>query len=199
MSMFCYQCQETAKGEACTVRGVCGKTDEVANLQDLLIYILKGIAVYAKEAREFGSQIERIGAFITNGLFSTITNVSFDPEDFEAKIKEALEVREDIKNKLLKAYKVEKGKDYNKELPDECTWYSSDVYEFQVKGVSIGILSMEDEDIQSLKELLTYGLKGIAAYVEHAYVLEEKSDEIFDFLIEALATTVDPSKTIEEL
>ncbi|NLM98152.1 MAG: hydroxylamine reductase [Halanaerobiaceae bacterium] len=199
MSMFCFQCQETAKGKGCAVRGVCGKTDEVANLQDLLIYILKGISVYAGEAKEFGIQNERIGSFITKSLFSTITNVSFVPEDFEARIREAFEVREDIKKQLFEAYKAEKGRDYNKELPDECTWYSDDTSDFRVKGASTGILSIEDEDIRSLKELLTYGLKGIAAYVEHVYVLGEKNDEIFAFLTEALAATVDPDKTVDEL
>ncbi|MGB4177101.1 MAG: hydroxylamine reductase, partial [Halanaerobiales bacterium] len=199
MNMFCYQCQETAKGEGCTIRGVCGKTEDVANLQDLLIYVMKGIAVYAEEAKEFGVQDERVGLFITRGLFSTITNVSFDPEDFEAKIKEAFALREDIKRQLFEAYQAEKGEEYNKELPDECTWYSENSNDSYAKGASIGILSIEDEDIRSLKELLTYGLKGIAAYVEHAYVLERKSEEIFAFMIEAMAATVDPEKTVEEL
>ena len=85
MNMFCFQCQETARGQGCTVRGVCGKTEDVANLQDLLIYVLKGISVYAEEAKKFGIQDEKVGTFITRGLFSTITNVSFDPEDFVAK------------------------------------------------------------------------------------------------------------------
>ena len=85
MNMFCFQCQETARGEGCTVRGVCGKTEDVANLQDLLIYVLKGISVYAEEAKKFGIQDEQVGTFITRGLFSTITNVSFDPEDFVEK------------------------------------------------------------------------------------------------------------------
>lgn len=199
MNMFCFQCQETARGQGCTVRGVCGKTEDVANLQDLLIYVLKGISVYAEEAKKFGIQDEKVGTFITRGLFSTITNVSFDPEDFVAKIKEAFAVREEIKQKLFEAYQAETGEVYNKPLPDECTWYSEDINEFYAKGASIGILSIEDEDVRSLKELLTYGLKGIAAYIEHAYVLERKSDEIFAFLTEALAATVNPDKTVDEL
>ncbi|NLJ83747.1 MAG: hydroxylamine reductase [Halanaerobiaceae bacterium] len=199
MNMFCFQCQETARGEGCTVRGVCGKTEDVANLQDLLIYVMKGIAVYAEEAKKYGIQDEQVGTFITRGLFSTITNVSFDPEDFVEKIREAFAVREDIRQKLFEAYQAETGEEYNRVWPDECTWYSEDINEFYVKGASIGILSIEDEDVRSLKELLTYGLKGIAAYIEHAYVLERKSDEIFAFLTEAMAATVDPDKTVDEL
>jgi len=199
MSMFCYQCQEAAKGEGCTVRGVCGKTDDVANLQDLLIYLLKGISVYAEKAQELGIQDESVGVFVNESLFATITNVSFDPERFEARIKEALEVRKVIKNKLCEAYQAEHGEEYNEALPDECTWYSDDVKDFYLKGAEIGVLSIEDEDIRSLKELLIYGLKGIAAYAEHAYVLEEKSDEIFAFLTEALAAAADEDKSVDEL
>jgi len=199
MSMFCYQCQEAAKGEGCTVKGVCGKTDDVANLQDLLIYVLKGISVYAEEAQELGIQDESVGAFVNESLFATITNVSFDPERFEARIKEALKVREDIKNKLYGAYQAKHGEGFNKNLPEECTWYSDDVQDFYHKGPEIGVLSIDNEDIRSLKELLIYGLKGIAAYAEHAYVLEEKSDEIFAFLTEALAAAADKDKSVDEL
>ncbi|MFW6035562.1 MAG: hydroxylamine reductase [Halothermotrichaceae bacterium] len=197
--MFCYQCQETAKNEGCTIQGVCGKTDEVANLQDLLIYVLKGISVYAEKAEKLGLKDEKVGAFVTESLFSTITNVSFDPERFEERIKEALKLREEIKSNFLKAYKEEKGQDFEGQLPDECVWYSENNEDFYQKGAEIGILSIEAEDICSLKELLTYGLKGIAAYTEHAYVLDEKDQEIFDFMIKGLAATADKDKTVDEL
>ncbi|MDI3548053.1 MAG: hydroxylamine reductase [Halanaerobiales bacterium] len=199
MSMFCYQCQETAKNQGCTIRGVCGKTDEVSNLQDLLIYLLKGISVYAVKAKELGISDEEIGPFVAESLFATITNVNFDPERIEKRIKEAFVIREGIKNRFLEAYRAEKGEDFSGELPEMCTWYSDDVKEYYLKGAEISILSTEDEDIRSLRELLTYGLKGIAAYTEHAYILEVKDDEVFDFLVEGLAATTDESLTADDL
>ncbi|MEJ6952001.1 hydroxylamine reductase [Natronospora cellulosivora (SeqCode)] len=199
MSMFCYQCQEAAKGEGCTVRGVCGKTDDVANLQDLLIYVLKGISVIAEEAKEYGVEDEKVAVFINESLFATITNASFDPERFEKRIEEGLSLREELKENLLKAYQEKTGEEFNKYLPEMCTWYSDNVQDFYTKSAQVGILSIENEDIRSLKELLIYGLKGIAAYAEHAYVLEEKSDDIFAFLTEALAATADGDKSVDEL
>lgn len=199
MSMFCYQCQEAAKNEGCTVRGVCGKTEDVANLQDLLIYLLKGTAVYADKAEKLGVKDDSIGIFLAKSLFTTVTNVSFDPERFENRIKEALKVREEMKNKFLKAYREQNGKEYKGSLPDMCTWSSDKVEDFYTKGAEIGVLSIENEDIRSLKELLTYGLKGVAAYVDHAYILDEKDEEIFDFMVEGLAATADKSKTADEL
>ncbi|MFW6287778.1 MAG: hydroxylamine reductase, partial [bacterium] len=199
MSMFCYQCQEAAKGEGCTVRGVCGKTDDVANLQDLLIYVLKGISVLAEEAKEYGIKDEKVALFINESLFATITNASFDPERFEKRIAEGLNLREELKEKLFKAYQEKNGEEYNNDLPEMCIWYSENSGDYHKKAAEVGVLSIENEDIRSLKELLIYGLKGIAAYAEHAYVLEEKSDDIFSFLTEALAATADENKTVDEL
>ncbi|MFV9511469.1 hydroxylamine reductase [Tepidibacillus sp. LV47] len=197
--MFCYQCQETANNQGCTVVGVCGKTDEVANLQDLLIYVLKGISIYGVKAKELGIYDEETGIFIAKSLFSTITNVNFDPVVFENKIKEALEVREKMKNKFMEAYKAKFGKDFAEELPEMATWFSDDVAEFRKKGEKVGVLATEDEDIRSLRELLTYGLKGIAAYTEHANILNERDPEIFAFIQEGLAATTDDSLSADDL
>ncbi len=197
--MFCYQCQETANNEGCTVVGVCGKTDEVANLQDLLIYVLKGISVYAEKARELGIYDEETGIFIAKSLFSTITNVNFDPVIFDNMIKDALQVREEMKNKFEEAYQAKYGKSFDGELPEMATWYSDDVAEFRTKGQLVGVLSTTNEDVRSLRELLTYGLKGIAAYVEHANVLNERDPEVFAFLQEGLAATTDDTLTADEL
>ncbi|WP_339061025.1 hydroxylamine reductase [Tepidibacillus marianensis] len=199
MNMFCYQCQETANNEGCTVVGVCGKTDEVANLQDLLIYVLKGISVYAEKARELGIYDEETGIFIAKSLFSTITNVNFDPVIFDNMIKDALQVREEMKNKFEEAYQAKYGKSFDGELPEMATWYSDDVAEFRTKGQLVGVLSTTNEDVRSLRELLTYGLKGIAAYVEHANVLNERDPEVFAFLQEGLAATTDDTLTADEL
>lgn len=199
MSMFCYQCQETAKNEGCTVVGVCGKTDTVSNLQDLLIFVVKGISVYGNKAKELGVYDSQTGEFIAKALFSTITNVNFDENKFIDWVKEGLEVREAIKNQFLTAYKEKYGKEFDGQLPDSSTWYSDDVNEFHQKAEVVGVLATLNEDIRSLRELLVYGLKGIAAYVEHAYALGETSEEVFAYLMEALAATTDDSLSAEEL
>ncbi|OEF99468.1 hydroxylamine reductase [Vulcanibacillus modesticaldus] len=199
MSMFCFQCQEASKNEGCTVVGVCGKKDTTANLQDLLIYVLKGISVYGNKAKEIGIYDEETSLFIAKGLFSTITNVNFNDDKFIEMIKEALSYRDSLKNKFMDAYKAKYGEEFSEELPEMATWYSDDIDEFYKKGEEVGVLATKDEDIRSLRELLTYGLKGIAAYVEHAYVLGEKSDEVFSFLQEGLAATTDDSLSAEEL
>ncbi|MTI58887.1 MAG: hydroxylamine reductase [Firmicutes bacterium] len=199
MSMFCYQCQETAKNEGCTIRGVCGKTEDVANLQDLLVYLLKGISVYARKAGELEIADKTVGRFITESLFTTITNVSFDPARFEERIKAALELRESIAAKFKEAYQEKEGKVFSEVLPDMCTWYSDNSKDYYLKGAEIGILNIEDEDIRSLKELLTYGLKGMAAYTEHAYVLAEEDEEIYKFMLEGLAATADQDISVDKL
>ena len=179
--MFCYQCQETVKNSGCTVRGVCGKNEETACLQDLLIYVLKGIAIYAEKAKKQGVIDEKVGLFITRALFATITNTNFDDRRFITLIQEALRVREGIKKKS--------SMDSNENLHDATTWFSNDESEFRKKAKEIGVLLTENEDIRSLRELLTYGVKGIAAYAEHAAILGKKKQEIYDFITEALAAT----------
>ena len=168
MSMFCFQCQETARNKGCTVKGVCGKTPEVAKLQDLLIYLLKGIAKSSLQA-EKGIDQRSVNEFIIKGLFSTITNVNFDKDFFMDKIKEALSLR----NELLDKVGVEKNK-----LHDAQLWTPQNDAEIEQKAETVGVLATKDEDIRSLRELITYGLKGLAAYADHALILGFSDDEI---------------------
>ena len=199
MSMFCYQCQEAAGNEGCTVKGVCGKTAEVANLQDLLIYVLKGISYYAERAKEVGVNLDQqTGPFIMKNLFATITNGNFDASRFEENIQEALELRESVKNEFLKAYKKEHGQEFNEDVPEAATWSSENVDDFYTKGQEVGVLSTDGEDIRSLRELITYGVKGMAAYADHAYILNESDLELFAFMQKALKATLDDSKSVDE-
>lgn len=196
MSMFCYQCQETAQGIGCTKRGVCGKSDDLANIQDLLIYLLKGISIYSSRAREIGVENEKVNQFIFNSLFMTITNANWDKMVFIEKIKEGIKLREEIKSQLLKA-----GGTLPKNLPDCATWKAETEVEFENKGNSseVGVLTTENEDVRSLRELLTYGLKGIAAYVEHSFNLGYENKEIYAFIQKGLAATTDNSLSVDDL
>ena len=196
MSMFCYQCQETAKGIGCTKRGVCGKSDDLANMQDLLIYVLKGISIFSSRARELGVENEKINQFIFNSLFMTITNTNWNKTVFIEKIKEGIKLREEIKNQFLKA-----GGILPKNLPDCATWKAETEVEFETKANSseVGVLTTENEDVRSLRELLTYGLKGIAAYVEHSFNLGYENKEIYAFIQKGLAATTDNSLSVDDL
>ena len=187
--MFCYQCQEAAKNEGCTVKGMCGKSEETANLQDLLIYALKGIAVYAEKAKELGISDRQDGLFVGQALFNTITNANFDNDRIIDLIKQALSRREALKGKFLAAYKEKNGRDFDEPLHHSATWYSDDLSEFQEKAKTVGVMSTENEDVRSLRELLVIGVKGIAAYADHAAVLGFEKDEIYDFFMESLAST----------
>ncbi|WP_352418128.1 hydroxylamine reductase [Proteiniborus sp.] len=194
MSMFCYQCQETSKGTGCTLRGVCGKTADVANLQDLLIYSLKGISFYNNKAKELGLSTEKTDRFIIESLFMTITNANFDKARFVAKIKESLKLRDEIKESIVKA-----GGSISDIKHDSATWYSDSEELFDEKSKYVGILSTENEDVRSLRELLTYGLKGMAAYAEHALNLGYEDNNIYAFIGKALVATTDNSLTADEL
>jgi len=187
--MYCFQCQETAKNKDCTVKGVCGKTEDTSNLQDLLIYVLRGIAIYSEKARKLGISNKENGLFVAQALFTTITNANWDNDRFIELIKEALKRREALKDRFLAAYKEKYGKDFDEELHHSATWFSDDVAEFQEKAKSIGVLATEDEDVRSLRELLVIGLKGIAAYADHAAILGFEKEEIYNFLMEGLAST----------
>ena len=187
--MFCFQCQETAKNTGCTVRGICGKSEETANLQDLLIYTLRGIAVYSEKAKELDIHDKETGLFVAQGLFATITNANWDNDRFVSLIKEALKQREALKERFLTAYKEKNGKDFDENLHDSATWFSDNAAGFNEKAKSVGVLSTEDEDVRSLRELLIIGLKGIAAYAEHAAILGLEKEAIYDFLMEALDST----------
>ncbi|MCX7903149.1 MAG: hydroxylamine reductase [Caloramator sp.] len=193
MSMFCFQCQEAAKGVGCSLRGVCGKTDDVARMQDLFMYTLKGISLYNIVAKENGIQFDDVDKFVMEGLFATITNVNFDKVYFVEKIKNALIVRDNIKNALsIKGINIS---DINH---DAATWTRNE-NDFDSKAIEIGILSTANEDIRSLRELITYGVKGMAAYAYHAYQLGFKDNEIFKFMQRALAATLNDSLTADEL
>jgi hydroxylamine reductase len=187
--MFCYQCQETAKNEGCTVKGMCGKPEETAGLQDLLIYALRGFAVYAEKAKELGISVKKDGLFVAQALFATITNANFDNDRIIELIKETLNHREALKEKFLAAYKEKNGRDFEETLHHSATWFSDDETEFHDKAKSVGVLATENEDVRSLRELLVIGVKGIAAYADHAAVLGFEKDEIYDFFMEALAST----------
>jgi len=180
--MFCFQCQETVKNKGCTINGMCGKKGSTSNLQDLLIYHLKGIALLAQNAKAEGISVPAAnGQFIAQGLFTTITNVNFNDQDLINWIHRA----QAVKKKLLDSVKAEAGSG----LHDCATWFSNDESEFDAKAAAVGILSTDDEDVRSLRELLIIGLKGVCAYADHAAVLGVTKDEIWDFLYEALAST----------
>lgn len=194
MSMFCNQCQETAGGNACTVRGVCGKQDDTANLQDCLLYTLKGLSIFTKSLRETGADMEEYNRFLFQALFVTITNVNFDNEDICQWIKKGLALRDKAKAEL-------KGKSIKLEsrFKDAENWTAESQSEFVEKGKERGLLSIENEDIRSLKQLLTLGMKGIAAYGEHAAVLDKQKDEIFAFLEKTLMLCLDPEASQQDL
>lgn len=190
MSMFCFQCSETAKGTGCEVKGVCGKNDEVAVLQDCLIYSLKGLSYVALKAKEKGINTDDADLYVLEGLFATITNVNFDPERFVEYNKKAIALRDDL---LTKTGPITGA-------PDAVTWKTSGTKtDFLAKGSAVGVLAETNEDIRSLKELVIYGLKGVAAYADHAYVLKYKNAEITDFAEKAMAETLKKDITAEEL
>lgn len=190
MSMFCYQCQEALKNEGCTVKGICGKTADVSCLQDMLLFIVKGIGYYANEARKLGLIEKKVDRFVIEALFSTITNVNFDPERIESQIKEAFKIRDFVKEQYLKKYEKEKGKEYEGEVPQAAKWYKEDASrdDLVIKGFEQGVLSELNEDIRSLKNLILIGLKGIAAYADHAYILGYYDEELMTFIHGALTT-----------
>ncbi len=195
MSMFCYQCQEAAKGTGCTIKGVCGKPDYVANLQDLMIYTLKGIALVKEEGRKAGLEFPKADHFTMTGLFMTITNANFDDEAFRAKIREGLALREEMKEELK-----EKGVSLV-DMHDAATWFADTAAAMQTKAdsVQVGVLATENEDVRSLRELITYGLKGIAAYAEHAFNLGKEDKNVYGFITKALTSTLDDTLSADEL
>ena len=185
--MFCYQCQETAKGTGCTVRGVCGKTSDVANLQDLLLFILKGIAHYRVQLRALDAVDHSADRFILDSLFMTITNANFDKQRFVEKIKEAIKLREQLKQTFL-----DKGGNPEKITFEGAFWTADSLEEMESKAGHVGVLSTENEDIRSLKEMLTSGMKGMAAYTEHAYNLGHENPSIYEFIDRGLVATTLP-------
>jgi len=179
MSMFCYQCQETAQGTGCTVKGVCGKQESTANLQDLLIHVLKGISLYQENEKWEQTQLQKYGRFVAQGLFTTITNANFDDAKIISMIKKGLELKTELQQSPAAATPQH----------DAALWFSAEEDEFQAKAIEIGVLSVDNEDVRSLRELLIYGLKGIAAYTEHAAILGHQDDTVYNFLLDGLAST----------
>lgn len=187
--MFCFQCQETAGCKGCTMMGVCGKTPEVAAMQDLLIYVTKGLAVITTCLRAEEQTIPReINHLVTLNLFATITNVNFDSEILQTRITETLQVKADLLTKLRT----------NAAMPEAALWQGTPA-EFTAKAATVGILAETDEDIRSLKELITYGLKGLAAYLWHANVLGQEDESLDAFQQETLAKLTETNLTVEAL
>ncbi|MCR5516671.1 MAG: hydroxylamine reductase [Lachnospira sp.] len=188
-NMFCYQCQETACGTGCRVSGVCGKKPEVAAMQDLLIYVTKGISNVTTSLRKEGKDVDiEVNHYITQNLFATITNANFDKDSLTDRIKHTLELKEELLKKLD-----------NKENLFEAARWNGEPESYAIKAVTVGILETKDEDIRSMRELITYGLKGLAAYLKHANALLRDNEEIDAFLQSALAKTLDDSLSLEDL
>ena len=186
--MFCYQCQEAAGCTGCTRVGVCGKTPPVAALQDLLLYVTKGLAAAATALRGQGQPVEReVGRLITRNLFATITNANFDPDNLRARIQATLDKKRQLLGRLQN----------HADLPEAARWDGSGNWEEKAAGV--GVLATKDEDIRSLRELITYGLKGLSAYTCHANTLLQEDPELDAFLQRALAATLDDSLTADQL
>ena len=186
--MFCFQCQETAGCKGCTVSGVCGKKPDVAAMQDLLVYVTKGISAVTTALRQEGKQVSaEINHLITLNLFTTITNANFDKESIEARIRATLTEKDVLLAQIADPFG----------LPEAAKWNGSGNWE--EKAATVGVLSTENEDIRSLRELITYGLKGLSAYSKHANVLLKDDEEVDAFIQRALAATLDDNLSLEEL
>lgn len=191
--MFCYQCQETAGGKGCTFQGVCGKTSDVAAMQDLLIYVTKGLSWVATKLRAEGREVSpEINHLVTVNLFTTITNANFDKEAINDRIEMTLKFKEELLGQLSSENK--------KDLPDAAAWNGTRLtYAAKAASDEVGVMSTKDEDIRSLRELITYGLKGLAAYSKHANALLQDDGDVDAFIQQALTRTLDDSLTVDDL
>lgn len=192
--MFCFQCQEAAKGTGCTIKGVCGKTDDTARYQDLLLFVLKGISWYRVQAGADITTPAGLDRFVIEGLFATITNANFDKSIFEMRITEALAYREALKEALEEAHVT-----IAPHAPTAATWVPDSPDDYDTFSAEVGVLSTEHEDVRSLRELLIYGIKGMAAYAEHADNLGFIDDSVTEFMYKGLAATLDDSLSADEL
>jgi hydroxylamine reductase len=194
--MFCFQCEQTAKGEGCTKIGVCGKQPDTAALQDLLVYALKGLSLYAVQGQKHGVKDAEIDKFTCEAIFSTLTNVNFDSARFVKLINKTVELREELKSKVAAA-----GGKVDFSEPAASFQPAASQAELVAQGEGVGIKSDSDvnPDILSLKELLTYGLKGLAAYADHARILGQTDDAVYTFIYEALAATLNKDAGVDEL
>ena len=196
MSMFCFQCQETAKNEGCTVKGVCGKTDEVSNLQDVLVFVAKGVAAYSSQLRNAGKRYDKVDEYLFRSLFISITNANFDGAEIIEAIKEGVNLRKFLKSELEKEGIALDPKFENTFLTTYEYSENDDLVELAKK---VGVLRTENIDVRSLREMVLYGLKGMAAYGFHAYNLGSTDNDIYKFYEKALLATVDDSLSAEEL
>ena len=192
MNMFCYQCQEASKGTGCEIKGVCGKTPELSALQDLLMYQLKGISVYTNALRTLEIEDEAANSFITDSLFMTITNANFDDNRFVVRIREGFKLRARLKSLLAE-------NNISVETTDLTTWTAVTLAEMDEKAASVGVLSTINEDVRSLRELVIYGLKGMAAYLEHAHNLGYTDNSVHSFIQKALVATTNDALSADEL
>lgn len=195
MSMFCFQCQETAGCKGCTVRGVCGKTEDVAKIQDLLIFVTKGLATVANEGRKVGIVDKKVNRMIIDNLFITITNANFDFKAIEKRVKDTLVAREELKERV----QAKGGNPVGSDFKGCATWAATTSEEMMEKASQVGVLATENEDIRSLRELIMYGLKGLAAYMEHAMNLGHDKEEVHAFMAETLVKILDDSLSADEL
>lgn len=187
--MFCYQCQETAKNTGCTVTGVCGKKPDVARAQDFLIWLTKGLSELAIKARAKGLSVSTdVNHQVTMNLFTTITNANFDRAAIEKRMKDTIDLKKSLLNEMTA--------DERGALSEAALW---DGMDYESKSYDIGVLSTEDENIRSLRELTIYGLKGLAAYTKHANVLLAENEEVDIFIQEALTKTMDDSLSVDDL
>ncbi len=188
-AMFCYQCQETAGCKGCTRVGVCGKQPDVAAMQDLLVYVTKGLSSVTTALRAEGKEVSvEVNHLATLNLFITITNANFDKEAIVARIRETLDIRKELLAKV----------ENTTTLPEAATWDGTNDT-FEAKAATVGVLATENEDIRSLRELITYGLKGLSAYSKHANALLQDDSEVDAFMQRALAATLDDSLTVDDL
>ena len=191
-NMFCYQCQETAGNKGCTKGGVCGKSVDLANMQDLLVYVTKGLSDVTTRLRKEGKEISKeVNHFITLNLFTTITNANFDDEIFYVRVKETIAK----KNELMEQLSSKEG------LSDAALWSGdeNEILKEKAESDDVGVLATENEDIRSLRELITYGLKGLSAYSKHANALGYDNEEIDAFMQDTLAKLLDDSLTADDL
>ena len=188
MGMFCHQCQEAAKGTGCTIRGVCGKDETVANLQDVLLYALKGLSFVASVARKAGVSDAAVGSALYEGLFATITNANFDKSVFIVRIRETIALREELKKKL-----ISKGGSLPKKNPACVSFSANTETEMLDAWSAASFLAIENADVRALRSLVIFGLKGMAAYYEHAENLGKSNASVVEFMERALAATIDDS------
>lgn len=207
MSMFCYQCQEAAKGTGCDVAGVCGKTPEVANLQDLLIYTVKGISEIVVKGKLDVKGLGDVNEMVLDSLFKTITNANFDPESITEQIKKNIGVRDELAKKVnvplsdAATFTVDFGADSNGllQMAKNMFYGKEKATKLMEKAEKVGVLATENEDVRSLRELITYGIKGYAAYTHHALNLGKEDTDLYAFTYEAMAATLDDSLTADDL